>query len=118
MPDDAKTVIGSLDETFRAEAQAIRRGDFSAIGTLAERKATLVDRLMGLPRGEVGSALARIRARASENQHLLTASLQGVRAARARIDAIRQAGIRLDTYDSSGRARTVSFGGGAIEKRA
>lgn len=118
MPDDVKTVIGSLDELLRAEAQAVRRGDFSAIATLAERKTALVDRLMRLPRRDVGAALARIRARATENQHLLTAAIQGVRAARARVDAIRQAGLRLDTYDSNGRARTVNFGGGEVEKRA
>lgn len=118
MPVDARSLIGSLDTLLRAEAQAIRQGDFAAFAALAERKSGLVGRLMDLPRRDAAPALARLKARAEANQSLLSAALQGVKVARARVDAIRRVGTRLDTYDSAGRAQSVTFGVGAVERRA
>lgn len=118
MPADVPTLFGSLDTLLRAEALAIRQGDFTAFAAMAERKSDLVDRLLELSRRDAGPALARLKSRAEANQALLSAALQGVKAARARVDAIRRVGTRLDTYDSAGRAQSVSFGGGVVEKRA
>ena len=118
MPADAPSLIGTLDALLRAEAQAIRQGDFAAFAAMAERKSDLVGRLMELSRRDAAPSLARLKARAEANQALLSAALQGVKAARARVDAIRRVGTRLDTYDSAGRAQSVTFGGGAVEKRA
>lgn len=118
MPADAPSLIASLDTLLRAEAQTIRQGDFAAFATLAERKSSLVDHLVGLSRRDAAPALARLKARAEANQALLSAALEGVKAARARVDAIRRVGTSLDTYDSAGRAQSVTFGGGAVERRA
>lgn len=118
MRADASSLIGSLDKLLRAEAKAIRQGDFAAFATLAERKSDLVDRLLELSRRDAAPALARLKARAEANHALLSAALQGVKAARTRVEAIRRVGTRLDTYDSAGRAQSVSFGGGAVERRA
>ncbi len=118
MPADAPTLMRSIDDLLRAEAQAIRRGDFAALGGLAERKGDLVGQLTGLRGRDVAPDLSRLRSRADANHRLLSAALQGVRAARARIDAIRRVETRLDTYDSTGRAQTVSFGASEVERRA
>ncbi len=118
MSTEAPALIASLDTLLRAEAQAIRQGDFGAFAALTERKSDLVGRLMGLPRRDAAPALGRLKARAEANQTLLSAALQGVKAARARVEAIRRVGTRLDTYDSAGRAQSVTFGGGAVERRA
>ncbi|WP_347311641.1 hypothetical protein [Defluviimonas sp. SAOS-178_SWC] len=118
MRTDETTLIATLDALLRDEAEAIRRGNFTSLEALAARKTDLVGRLPDLPRRDADGALSRLRSRAEANQRLLSAAIEGVKAARARVEAIRRAGSRLDTYDSAGRAQSVTFGGGGVEKRA
>lgn len=113
-----ESTIAALAALLAAEAEAARRGALADLAALAVRKTELV---AALP-ASVGPALARdlapIRAAAEANGRLLAAALSGVEAASARLAAIRAAIARLDSYDATGRATTVRFAAGSVERRA
>jgi hypothetical protein len=118
MGHDGARLIAALRALLDAESVAIRQGDFAQFGALGARKAALVAALPGLGDGAPLRDLKRLRTAAEANGRLLAAAIRGVAAARARLASIRQVGTRLDTYDSAGRARSVRFGEGSVERRA
>lgn len=118
MERDHDGVIAALTALLAAEAEAIRRGALPELGALAARMAELMAALPAAPGSVPAHELMRIRVAAEANSRLLAAALRGVEAARARMTSIRRAGLRLDTYDSAGRARAVSFAPGSVERRA
>lgn len=118
MGRDASGLIAALKDLLAHEADVVRRGAFAEFASLADRKQALIASLpdaSGLPDAR---ALRDLRATCEANARLLEAALRGIAAARARLASIRGAGLRLDTYDSAGRARSVTFVGGSVERRA
>lgn len=118
MAGEDHPAVGELMALLREEAAVIRRGALSDLAALAARKAELVEALPALSGPAFRGDLARIGAAAEANGSLLAAALRGIEAARVRLTIIREAALRLDSYDSMGRARTVSFAGGTVERRA
>lgn len=114
----AEQTAAALLALLAEEAAALRRGALGDLAALAARKSELVAALPATAGPAFRNDLARLRAAAGANAALLAASLRGIEAARARMAAIREAALRLDSYDSAGRARTVSFAGGTVERRA
>ena len=118
MPGDVSLALDRIVALLDRQRDGIRRGDFAALGLLTEEMAML---LVGVEPGvthDDATGLERLKLRAGENQRLLEASRRGVQAARTRVASIFDAGTRLNSYDSSGRALTVSLGSKTVERRA
>lgn len=82
-----------VDDVFAA----VKAGDYPRLATLSAMLDTI-------PAPADPAALTRIAKRARENDALLGATIKGLRAARRRIDALRN-GQTLTTYDSAGQKR-------------
>lgn len=118
MAHDATAVVAALRALIAREAEALRRGAFAELPQLAQRKAALTEALAEVADAAGADALAGLRAASEANARLLQAALRGLAAARARLAAIRQAGVQLDTYDCHGRARRLVLAAGRVERRA
>lgn len=118
MAHDAAALIAALRAMIARESEAIRRGLFDDLPGIAARKASLIEALAPMAGGTSTCNLAGLRSAVEENERLLAAALRGFADARARLLAIHGAGVRLDTYDSHGRAQRVTLGGGQVERRA
>ncbi|SPH23454.1 hypothetical protein DEA8626_02517 [Defluviimonas aquaemixtae] len=115
----AETVVLSAIEVLLAEERlAVRLGDLGTLDALAARKADILERLAAEASAAPHETLARVKELAAANQTLLSAALDGLRSARARLTAIRDASSRFDTYDRAGRAHSVSLAQGTVERRA
>lgn len=114
MTDSTDQLIDELTELLRVERDTIRNGEFDALTQLADRKLSVMDALSGTP----ARKLLQIQAMAHENRKLLEAALIGVRSAQLRLKAIRAATHSYQSYDQSGKSRTISPGGGTLEHRA
>ena len=113
MPDlDAEALL-TLLETERA---AIRTGDFEGLEALAARKANLAARLADDPPAR-GLAVRLDRALA-RNARLLSAACDGIRAAQARLTALRDVRRGLSLYTASGDRTTVAQRPGTFEHKA
>lgn len=86
-----------LESLFDDVSAAVRAGDYPR---LAELSAVL--ETVSTPTEP--AILHRVAKRARENAALLDATIKGLRAARRRIDALRN-GWTLTTYDSAGQKR-------------
>lgn len=114
MQDETEARLAELIDTLRLERDVIRSGDFAALPALVARKDAVMELLKGTPARKLVAA----QEMALENQRLLGAALKGVRAAQARLDAIRKATKSYTSYDSKGRAQTISTSKGTVERRA
>ncbi|MGD9917177.1 MAG: hypothetical protein AB7U46_04110 [Paenirhodobacter sp.] len=114
MTDTTDQLIEELVELLRIERDTIRNGEFDALAHLADRKLTVMDALSGTP----ARKLLEVQAMAHDNRKLLEAALVGVRSAQSRLKAIRAAMHSYQSYDKSGKPRTISPGGGTLERRA
>lgn len=105
-----------LEGLLDAERHAIRNGEFEGLSQLSEKKEKLLDRL---EQSDLSAKdLGHLRSKAEANQRLLAAAIKGVRAARRRLEMIRQAAHGLNTYNSQGQARTIGSSVGSFERRA
>ncbi|KEO54239.1 hypothetical protein TP2_04770 [Thioclava pacifica DSM 10166] len=99
---------------LRVEREAIRAADLGALTGLADQKQRALARLEN-PSSE---QLLALRQMATENERLLAAALQGVRAAQTRLKTIMIAARGFDSYDASGRRAPIRRDGSAFERRA
>ena len=106
--------IRQLLEHLRQEREALRAGRFQELAPLIARKEALLAALAGTP----GARLAQVQRMAQENQHLLQAAIEGVRAARIRLGEIVQGAQGYHSYDQRGRAQRISPERPTLEKRA
>lgn len=116
--DSAARIMAALDDLLEAERAALLQGDLDRMPVLLEEKSTLVESLNALDPGDK-PAMGRLQDKATRNQVLLDGALQGIRQVAGRIAALRQLRHSFDTYDESGRRRTIE--GGVVrrvEKRA
>lgn len=118
MQHDGAARLDRIAALLDAQRGAIRRGDIASLGQVGEQLEALLHRLGPSLTRDDAPRLDRLKREARETQRLLGAALRGVQAARSRVTAIRDAGARLNTYDSRGRAQSVSFGDATVERRA
>ena len=104
-----------LTDLLGREREAAARGDLDALAALAEEKTDLARRIeTGLARGAFGgeagaAALRRLSEALEAGEPMIRAALQGIRAARGRIDAARQAAdAPFRTYGRDGSAGSIA----------
>lgn len=102
-----KTLENVLDEV----GNAARLANISQLGNLARR---LEEALLNIehlgPKALSPAHLQRLKTKAEQNALLLDAALRGTRAARRRIEDVRQAAKGLQTYDNRGQRAEISIG--------
>ncbi|MGC1427180.1 MAG: hypothetical protein WA822_01215 [Albidovulum sp.] len=118
MAVDTVRLCADIETLIHSERLAIRQGNLTELGALAARKAHLIGQIAPTGDRAMAARLLVLKQRAEANQTLLSAAIDGVKAARARLSAIRGVAFRLDTYDSNGRAQSVAFEAGSVERRA
>lgn len=99
-----------------AEKTAITCGDYPALDQLAPRKSALFARLDK-------AVLTPVEARAlaaclAQNQRLLAAAVQGIKAAQDRLAALRQVRDGLQVYDQTGQFTCPAIHRPDLVKRA
>jgi hypothetical protein len=110
--------VGAFDallSNLTSQRQAIRDGDLTALAPLGARAADLADIVASAP--SANDDHAALKREAERLRQLLGAVLQGVRSARRRVQAVRAAGTRFETYDSHGHARAVILDSGKVERQ-
>lgn len=111
--ETAQAIINRLDTLLEQERSALLAGDLEKITELLGEKEGLIDGLNALePEAEQG--LQDLQAKVIRNQALLDGALQGIRKVAARMAAFRKIRRSLETYDESGRKRTIQ---GEVERR-
>ncbi len=110
-------LVQAILDHLAAERAAILQGEFSALAVLQEKKVPLFDRL-AQSSGLAAPDLDQIGAGVSCNQRLLTAAMEGVRQAGARINAMSDARDTFRTYDQHGQTRDVAQNQPAFERKA
>ncbi len=108
--------LTQLNQVLSQEREALLEGKYDDLPKLADAKAQLLDRLAHLnpPTAE----LRHLKARMDSNQDLIVAALQGVAAAKDRIEALEDVRDGLRTYDQSGQVAVVAKSARALEKKA
>ncbi|WP_050932082.1 flagellar export chaperone FlgN [Aestuariivita boseongensis] len=111
-------LVQALDELLEEERAALLKGDVDRINRLAERKGDLITRIDALgdfPRATLASLQEKLR----RNSGLIEQALEGIRAAAARVQEMRQVRETLQTYDQRGKRRDLTMQTGrSVEKRA
>ena len=104
--DTAEAIMDELGDLLDAERGALLDGDLERISSLMTEKSALIDRLNALSPDD-RPALGGLQDKVIRNQALLDGALDGIRNVAARVSALRQARRNLETYDESGRKRTI-----------
>lgn len=113
--DAAKALSGLLE----AERAALLSGDFAALPRLIPAKEEALSALGSAAAGSVEPGiLEALRDRAGMNRSLLDAALRGVRAVQERLEAARNGGPPLGTYDARGRTEVLATAPRRVERRA
>lgn len=108
--------VMQLLKLLEDERRAICTASFDVLDTLAEQKTQMFDMVV---QGATGPAdLNRINQKLLENQTLLAAAINGVRAARIRLDALQKVRVELNVYDQSGQMSKVKTSQHGMEKKA
>ncbi|WP_439154522.1 flagellar protein FlgN [Yoonia sp.] len=108
--------FAQLSELLSAEREAIRSAAFDVLDDLAAQKAQIFATLMrGKPDRD---QMAGINRQMADNQTLLAAAITGIKAARSRIETLRQVRQELSVYDQSGQMAKVTALHPGMEKKA
>lgn len=105
-----------LIQLLEQERAAIACADFDKVDSLAASKQTLFDQSLGRVKDK--KALAEIHAALLRNQTLFQAAIDGVSAARVRIEALREVRDTLRVYDETGRMAQVAARSPDLSKRS
>ena len=111
--ETAQDIINRLDELLELERAALLQGELDKIPNLLEEKERLIDAL-NAAQPEEESGLEELQLKVERNQVLLDGALQGIRKVAARMAAFRRIRRSLETYDETGRKRTIQ---GEVERR-
>jgi hypothetical protein len=90
-----------------AERKVLLEGPIGALKPLADKREALLADLLAGNREQPDGFLEALQSRAERNSRLLLASLAGLRAARAQVEAAEQARTSLKTYTAAGAAVEV-----------
>jgi len=107
-----KKIVSGLAKVTEAERAAITKRAFDAIAELASEKESLLSAFDALAaelnESDLTDSLLKeldaIRAKAAENAAILKATAEGARAARARLQTLREAERRTGVYGADGAA--------------
>lgn len=108
----ADTLLSLLVE----ERAAIRSGDLTGLVAFADRKAVLAQAVAAL--GPNRATVARIDKALQHNARLLTAACDGIRAAQARLAALKDVRNGLSLYTAAGDRTTVARRPDTLEHKA
>lgn len=108
--------IEALDDLLDHERALIKTGKIDALLRLSPQKERLLARLPGSI--DDATTLARLRTKVERNQELLVSAARGIKAATARIDAMRQGRESLRTYGRDGSSADLGQKPGGFNKRA
>ncbi|MFQ6551069.1 hypothetical protein AAD018_001830 [Aestuariibius insulae] len=100
---------------LQAERAALLSGSFSDLPAISDRIERLFDRR--LEPGIDQDGLQFLRDMATRNQTLITAALDGIRDARARLQHLRTVADTLSTYDKIGQRVDVTVTGLLLERK-
>lgn len=98
------------------ERAALLRGDYADLDKLAPTKQKLLARL-----GEQALSatnMKRVALAIRRNQALLAAAIEGMRAAKGRMEGLRQQRSSFSTYDKTGQRQLVDAQRSVIERKA
>ncbi|SMY08243.1 hypothetical protein [Flavimaricola marinus] len=112
MAEQKPTALLKLLDDERA---ALLRGDYADLDELAPSKQKLLARLGEQALSERN--MQRVAHAVRRNQALLAAAIDGMRAARGRMDGLRQQRSSFSTYDKSGQRQQVDAGRTVIERK-
>ncbi|MCZ4352911.1 flagellar export chaperone FlgN [Roseovarius aestuarii] len=116
--NNPQTLINRLDSLLEDERRALLDGDLQTIAGLLERKDALIDAL-NAAEPEVDTDMAALKGKVDRNQALLDGALQGIRKVAGRMAAWRKIRRTLETYDETGRKKSITGEvDHQIEKRA
>ncbi len=111
-------LINRLVDLLEKERAALLDGDLETISKLLGTKEALIDALNDMP-AAAPDGLRGLQAKVARNQALLDGALQGIRKVAARMAAFRKIRRTLETYDESGRKKTIPGDvAHQVEKRA
>lgn len=113
--------LSQLKELLLQDRSSLLAGDFSA---LSENSATInavvseLEQSLEAGDQEFRPLLEEVQSLAKRNASLLTAGIEGTKAAKEKVEMIRRATSQLNTYTIDGNVEDVSLQSGKIEKRA
>lgn len=106
----------ALEDLLAEERRLILSAQYDSLAEVTQKKASA---LSALPQWKLPPArLSKVLARVQDNQLLLEAAINGVNAARARIDQLRKSAGSLSTYSSQGQMSEIGKPLNSIEKKA
>jgi len=111
-PSDQQALARVLGD----ERDCLRAGAFGQLSGLADRKLALIERVTAC--GSQLRGLRALRTMAVENQRLIEAALQGVRAAQNRLKSVRDAETGMTAYTSEGQSVRLPVSAATVERRA
>lgn len=113
MADQKPTaLLRLLDE----ERTALLRGDYVDLDRIAPAKQKLLAKLPEQTMSD--KSMARVAHAVRRNQSLLAAAIDGMRAAKGRMQGLRQQRSSFSTYDQSGKRLMVAAQPSVIERKA
>lgn len=108
--------VNDLLTLLEDERQMILNGDLHDLPKLTEAKTGALSELGQTTVTQ--QQLAHLQAMTARNQNLLAAAANGIRAARQRLDAIRNRDQGVKTYTQTGASQILSRVSSSFEKRA
>ena len=116
LPSETQEPAHGLLELLEKERTALLGGDVAALAALLVKKEALIEALEG--DGADPQDARNVASAAASNQHLLQAAIEGLQAARARLDILNSGGPPLSTYGADGHAETHVSPSPSVERRA
>lgn len=108
--------VSALLRVLDNEGAALRAGDLSLLSDIAEEKARLS---VAIKKQHITQQqLEILRAKASANASLLAAAIRGIKAARARLNALTDVRDVLSVYGPAGQIERVPTKKSDVERKA
>lgn len=114
----AERATQAFERFLAEEDHALRIGALGELAQMAPRKEALLTTLAQARPAPDPATLERLKAHAAHNGALLHAALNGLRAARQRLQAARDAAAGVNTYDNTGQRQKLGSPPATLERRA
>lgn len=116
MRSNTLTTFDVLEDFLEKERRAILSGSLGSMERIAKEKERLLDK--GGLQAPDRKTLDRVRRKVERNQNLLAAAIRGIRAVSSRMEILRNGPGELNTYDKTGRRKTLGGPQGNLHRRA
>lgn len=117
MVNNADKTIKRLDEILENEREFLLNGELGSLTELADEKERLLEALAD-HEAENRTAIEPIARKLKRNEELLSSALEGIRSVARKLAELRENRRALDTYDKTGRKKSVDTTKSSVEKRA